>query len=252
MENQPIQEKQSNKAMIIVIVVIILLGATLGIYLFTKKDDSETTTNTTTNAATVTNTNTDPYADLMLYDNKLVTISSADDKVTGQMAISIDKTQKMPITVVFFFKVDDTLAKSVAANLGAGESYYYIANHTSTGAVNDGNGTGSLSQAFCNTDAMPDVLALAQQRSIDLELYRGCDAQNDPFHTAETFYHIYSNYYNSSTFDYDKLIGRNTLAIFDTAPYYEKNMETGGFGVQDSTVIAQSVPTIIYDLLYTE
>lgn len=257
MEDQPMQDKKSNKTLVAVIIVIVVLGAAAAVYFFTQSEET-TNTATTTNTApatnTVTNTNTgaDPYADLMQYDDKIIGIASIDGKVTGLAAISIDTTQTMPISVVYFLKVDDALPKSVAANLGAGESYYYIANHTTADKINEGDGTGTLSAAFCNTDEMPEILSLAQQRSIDLELYRGCDAQYDIYHMTETFYHLYIDYYNNYTFDYDDIVGKDTLAVFDTAPYYEADAETGGWGADDDVVIAQAEPTATYYLLYAE
>ncbi len=261
-QEQPTQEKKSNKAILIVIVIIVLLAATLGIYLFTKGENentntaTDTNTATTTNSSSATNTNTtteaDPYADLMQYDEKIIGIASIDGKVTGLVAISIDKTQTMPIAVVNFLKVDDSLPKSVDAVSGSGEAYHYIASHTTADAINQGDGTGALSEAFCNVDDMPDILALAKERNIDIELYRGCDAQYDPWHSTQTFYHVYSSFYNNYTFDYDKIIGKDTLAIFDTAPYYEADEETGGWGADSATVIAQAEPTAMYDLVYAE
>jgi len=256
------QEKKSNKAILIVVIVVVAIGAAVGVYFATqgKNENTNTTANTNagtkTNTASVTNANTatktDPYADLMKYDNKVIEISSSDGKVTGQVAISIDKTQTMPIAVIYFMKVNDPLQKSVAAASGSGEAYYYITNHTSSDKIKEGDGTGSLSEAFCNADDMPDVLSLAQQRSIDLELYRGCDAQYDPWHTTETFYHIYSSFYNNYTFDYDEIIGKDTLAIFDSAPYWVADEEIGGWGVDDDVVISQAEPTTTYSLIYTE
>lgn len=253
MENQQTQDKKSSKLILIVVIIIVVLGVAAVIYLTTRSEETTTTT-TETNAVATANTTeeADPYVDLIKYDNKIITISSADNKVTGQIAIIIDKTQTMPLAAVYFLKVDDALPKSVAANVGAGEAYYYIANHTTADAINEGDGTGTLSAAFCNTGDMPDVLSLAQKRSIDLELYHGCDAQFDPWHTTETFYHQYISYYNSDTFNYDGIMGNDTLAIFDTAPYYEADEETGGWGADDATVIAQAEPTATYDLIYSD
>ena len=254
------QEKKSNKVILTVVIIVVVIGAAAGIYFATQGENENTnatkttTTNTATNttANTSTVTETDPYADLMKYDNKVLTISSTDGKVTGQVAISIDKTQTMPITVVYFMKVDDSLAKSVAATSGAGAAYYYIANHTTADAINDGDGTGSLSEAFCNVDQMPDVLAMAQARSIDIDLYLGCDAQYDPWHSTNTFYHVYSNYFNSDTFNYDSIIGKDTLAVFDSAPFYTEDPEIGGWGADDEQVISEGEVAAQYDLIYTE
>lgn len=243
MENQPISTKKPNQTMLIVVIIIILIGAGVAIYFATQKEDDINTTS---------NTNMENlYTDLMQYDDKVIEITSSDGKVVGQLAISIDKTQIRPITVVYFLKVDDALPKSIDAASGAGEAYYYIANHTTAETINEGDGTGALSEAFCNTSEMPDVLGMAQQRSIDLELYRGCDAQNDPFHTTETFYHLYANYYNNYDFDYESLISKDTLAIFDSAPYYVADEETGGWGADDSAVISQAEPTTTYSLIYS-
>lgn len=258
------QEIKSNKSILIVIIIVVIIGAAVGVYFFTQNGNENTNVTTNTNTATTTNTasatntvtNTageaDPYADLMKYDNKVVEISSSDGKVTGQLAISIDKTQEMPIAVVYFMKVADALPKSIAAAGGSGASYYYIANHTTAAAVNVGDGSGSFSVVFCNEGEMPNVLSLAQQRSIDIELYRGCDEQYVLDHTATSFYHVYSTFHNNYDFDYDAIVGQDTLAVFDTAPYYEADAETGGWGADNETVIAQAEPTVTYDLLYTE
>jgi len=256
---QQMQEKKSSKSILIVVIIVVVIGVAVGIYFFTQGENENTntkistTTNTTTNSVADTNaTTTDPYADLMQYDDKVIEISSSDGKVIGQAAISIDKMQTMPITVVYFMKVDDSLQKSVAAASGSGEAYYYIANHTSADKIKKGDGTGVLSGAFCNVSDMPDVLKLAQQRSVDIELYRGCDAQYDPWHTTETFFYRYASYYNNYTFDYDEIIGKDTLAIFDSAPYWEADEEIGGWGADDATVILQAEPTTTYSLIYTE
>ncbi|MBU0597917.1 hypothetical protein KKF61_02880 [Patescibacteria group bacterium] len=253
------QGKKSNKMMLIIIIIVVVLGAAVAVYFFTQKEETTNTaatTNTTaaTNATPAANTNTeaDPYDGLMQYDDNIIGIASIDGKVTGLAAISIDTAQTMPIAVVYFLKVDDALPKSVAANVGAGESYYYIANHTTADAIKVGDGTGVLSEAFCNPDEMPEILVLAQERSIDLELYRGCDAQYDVYHTTETFYHLYIDYYNNYTFDYDEIIGNDTLAIFDEAPYYEADEELGGWGADDALVISQAEPAATYELVYSD
>lgn len=266
-QEQPIQEKKSKKMLMVIIIVIVVLGAAAAVYFFTQSEETTntaTTTNTTattnttsnttnaTNAVTNTNTEADPYADLMQYDDNIIGIASTDGKVIGLAAISIDTTQTMPISVVYFLKVDDTLPKSIAANVGAGESYYYIANHTTADKINEGDGTGTLSAAFCNTDDMPDILTLAQERSIDIELYDGCDNQYDIFHSTTTFYHVYADYHNNYDFDYDEIIGNDTLAIFDEAPYYEADAEDGGWNADAATVIAQAEPTAMYELVYAE
>ncbi|MFH0951744.1 MAG: hypothetical protein V1838_00985 [Patescibacteria group bacterium] len=249
MEEQQTTRKKSNKMIIVVIVIIVVIGAAVGIYFVTQ---SEETTNSAVPTNTSVNSEADPYADLRQYDDNIIGIASTDGKVEGLAAISIDTTQTMPIAVVYFLKVDDTLPKSIAANVGAGESYYYIANHTTADAINEGDGTGTLSEAFCNTDEMPEILTLAQERSIDLELYLGCDAQYEIYHTTETFYHLYIEYYNNYTFDYDEIIGKDKLAVFDAAPYYEADAETGGWNADSATVISQATPTDTYDLVYSD
>ena len=247
------------KPLIIIIIVILVIGAGAGIYFFMQREETmntatptNTNINTNTTGAINTNTEADPYADLMQYDDNIIGIASTDGKVIGLAAISIDTTQTMPISVVYFLKVDDTLPKSIAANVGAGESYYYIANHTTADKINEGNGTGTLSAAFCNTDDMPDILTLAQERSINIELYLGCDAQYDIWHTTTTFYHVYADYHNNYDFDYDEIIGNDTLAIFDEAPYYEADAETGGWDADNAAVISQATPTATYDLVYSD
>ena len=254
------QEKKSRKTTLIAVVILVVIGAAIGVYFITQNENGNTNTTTTTNTmsaantASVTNTNseTDPYANLMQYDDKIIGIASIGGKVTGLAAISIDTAQTMPIAVVYFLKVDDPLPKSVAANVGAGESYHYIANHATSDAINVGTGTGVLSEAFCNSSEMPDVLALAQERSIGLELYRGCDAQYDPWHTTETFYHLYIDYYNNYTFNYDEIVGKDTLSVFDSAPYYEADEEIGGWNADAETVITQAEPAATYNLVYAE
>ena len=221
----------------------------------TNKDPNvNAASNANTNKVTNTNasSDTDPYADLMKYDNKVIDITSTDGKVKGQVGIKIDKTEAYPINVVYFLKVNDSLPKSVAEVTGAGETYYYIANHAAAANIQKGNGTGSLSAAFCNTDSTPDILALAESRDIDLDLYLGCDAQYDPWHSTSTFTHIYGNYYNSDTFNYDLVTAKDALAVFDTAQFYAEDPETGGFGADDATVIGQGSISAQYDLTFTE
>jgi len=252
-------KQKKSPVVTIVIIVIIVIGGGIGIYFATKGTDTNTTTNTnitntTTNTTANTNTATvaDPYADLMKYDNKIIEITSTDGKVQGQIGIKIDKTEEYPIIVVYFMKVKGSLPKSVAAATGSGEAYYYIANHAAAADVQKGTGTGALSAAFCNVDAMPDVLAMAQSRTVLLDIYQGCDAQYDPWHTTNVFYHAYATYYDSDTFDYDRVLSKDTLAIFDSAPFYKEKPEIGGYGVDNATVISQGEISAQYDLTYTE
>lgn len=252
---------EAKKSPIIAIVVaVVVIGAGIGAYFMLSGKETTTTTNQAANTA-VTNTNqaaantnaaaADPYDDLMQYDGKTVEITSTDGKVTGSVAISIDQTQGRPIIAVYFMKVKDSLPKSIAAT-GGGASYYYIASHAAAANIRNGTGTGTFSEAFCNPEQMPDVLALAEARSIETELYRGCDAQYDPWHTTETFYHIYADYFDSSDFNYNLIIGKDTLAVFDTAPFYQEDPEIGGYNADDATVISQGEITTQYNLIYTD
>ncbi|MFH1597957.1 MAG: hypothetical protein ABIB97_02710 [Patescibacteria group bacterium] len=253
-------DEQKKSPVLIIVIVIVVLGIAIGVYFAMSGGEEITNTNVATNSSstntnqTATNTATDPYADLMQYDDKTIDITSADGKVTGQIAISIDKTQEMPITVVYFMRVDDALPQTIAAT-GGGASYYYIASHAQEADLRAGDGTGSLGAAFCNVDQIPDVLALAQQRSIDVDLYLGCDAQYEVGNSTETFYHIYSSYFNNYTWDYNNdVIGKDKLAVFDTAPFYEEEDFEGvqSWGADNETVIRDGEVMSQYDLIFTE
>ena len=254
-------DEQKKSPVLIIVIVIVVLGIAIGVYFAMSGGEETSNTNTTTNTVTTntatttkTSTETDPYADLMQYDDKTIDITSADGKVTGQIAISIDKTQEMPITVVYFMRVDDALPQTIAAT-GGGASYYYIASHAQEADLRAGDGTGSLGAAFCNVDQIPDVLALAQERSISTDAYLGCDAQYEVGNSTETFYHIYSSYFNNYTWDYNNdVIGKDKLAVFDTAPFYEEEDFEGvqGWGADNETVIRDGEVTSQYDLIFTE
>jgi len=248
-------DKVKKSPLMAIVVVVVVIGVGIGAYFIFSGGETTTTTNQAANTAVANTGQTaaaDPYADLMQYDGKVITIASTDGKVTGSVAISINQTQDRPIVAVYFMKVKDSLPKSVAAATGSGESYYYIASHAAVADIRSGSGTGVLSEAFCNPEQTPDVLALAQARSIDLELYRGCAAQYDPWHTTDTFYHIYADYYDSSDFNYDLVTSKDTLAVFDTAPFYQEDPEIGGYNADDVTVISQGEITAQYDLIYTD
>lgn len=245
--------------LLIILIIVIVLGGGIGIYLAMSGGEDTNTNTATTNTTTTktnqaaTNSETDPYADLMQYDDKTIDITSDDGKVTGQIAISIDLTEEYPINVVTFMKVDDPLPQTTAATGGTG--YYYIANHAKEEYIRFGDGTGALSEAMCNPEATLDVLDLAQRRTIDSDIYLGCDAQTDPWHVTEVFYHIYASYYNNETWDYkNDVIGKDTLAVFDSAPFYEEEEIEGyqSWGADDEIVIRDGEIVASYDLIYTE
>ncbi|MBU1075169.1 hypothetical protein KJ705_03750 [Patescibacteria group bacterium] len=241
--------------MITIVVGVVIIGLAIGAYfLFSGKDTTNTTNQPANTNETAVNTNTtvDPYADLKQYDGTTIDITSTDGKVVGQIGIKFDMTETYPISVIYFMKVNDSLPKSRAEVVAAGDAYYYITNHSAEANIRTGNGTGALSAAFCNTDQDPDVLAIAADRSISIELYEGCDAQYDPWHTTSTFYHLYGNYYDSDNFDYEMLTSRDTLAIFDSAAFYVEDTETGGYSADYETVISDGEITSQYSLIYTE
>jgi len=250
MDQQPAQGKKSG-GMLVLIIVVVLMFAGVGVWYFMSKNE-QTNTNavSNTNAATNrANTASDPYAAFMQYDNKVVTIASSNGKVTGKMAIAIRKTEEMPIQVVYFLKVKDTLEKKATSFGGA--SYDYIANHAAAADVRKGDGTGVLSPAFCNTDQMPDVLAMARSGSADVTTYAGCSAQYEVGATTDTFYHVYSVYYNAYTFSYDELVALDTFAVFDGSPYYESS--TGGsYRLNAERTVQEGMITKSYALTYTE
>jgi len=92
-QEQPTQEKKSNKAIPLVIAVIVVLGATLGIYLFTKGENENTNTTTDTNAATTTNTNV--LDDTTFVDSLQVPVAQAATFATYE-PISVDYTPNVP------------------------------------------------------------------------------------------------------------------------------------------------------------
>jgi len=252
------EEKRKKLPVILIIIIIVIIGAGAGLYFAmsggeeTADENSETNTGTENNGQAAVNAD-DPYADLMKYDGKTIDVSSTDGKVTGQVAIAIDKTESYPINVVYFMKVADPLPKTTAAT--GGDGYYYIANHAKEENLRAGDGTGSFSEAICNPELTPDVLDLAQQRSIDTDIYLGCEAQTDPWHESEVFYHLYSTYYNKDTFDYSRdVIGKDKLAVFDSGPFYEEETVEGyqSWGADNETVIKEGEIVASYDLIFTE
>lgn len=253
-ENKP---KKSPLIWIIVIVIIVVVGGAV-VYFVTQNNNENTNTaivntaaNKTTNKTATTNTSADSYADLMKYDGKVVNISSADGKVTGKLAIAYRKGEQMPMQVVYFLKVTDELPKTAAAT-GGGASYYYIANHIKAADIRVGKGTGVLSPAYCNKDQTPDVLAMAKAGSVNINTFTGCDDQNDPNASTNTFYQLYSAYYNNYDFDYNKIVGKDTLAVFDSAPFWAADPSTGGYSVDSEKVISQGDITAQYSLTYSE
>ncbi|MFH1207418.1 MAG: hypothetical protein V1668_02315 [Patescibacteria group bacterium] len=252
---QPTQEKKSNKTLLIIIAfLVVMIGAGAAIYFSTQdtNENANTTTNTktnTTNSTAASNIAADPYASLKQYDGKVINISSADGKVKGQAVIAFQMSEAMPIQVVYFLKVTDTLPMS-RANVG-GDSYYYIANHAEAANVRTGQGTGLLNPVRCNKDQMPDLTALAKTRATDVATYTGCSSQYDLSVATDTFYQIYSDYYNNYTFSYDKIVGKDTLAVFDSAPFHTTNSTTGASTADNSQVISQSAVAAQYTLTYS-
>ncbi len=255
----PNETKSKKSLLILIIVVILIIVGAAAIYLIAGGKEKPTNTNTITknttndNASDNTNINsaTDPYADLMKYDGKLVEIYSADGKVNGQLAIAYRPTEKMPMQVVYFLKVTDDLPKSTTPT-GGGAAYYYLASHARSDEIRASDGSGTLSAVICYADQTPDVLALARVGSITVDAYDGCSNQYDPYATTDTFYNIYAEYYNNYDFDYDRIVGKDTLALFDSAPYWTADPSTGGASVDDDTVIAQAEIARQYTLIYSE
>lgn len=251
-ENKP---KKSPIIWIIVIVIIIVVGVVVVYFVTQNKNENantavNTVANKTTNKTTATNTSVDPYADLMKYDGKVVNITSADGKVTGKLAISYRKGEQMPMQVVYFLKVTDNLPKTTGAVGGA--SYYYIASHAKAADIRVGKGTGVLAPAYCNKDQMPDVLAMAKSGDLNVTTYTGCEAQNDVYASTNTFYQVYSAYYNNYDFDYNEIVGKDTLAVFDSAPFYTADPSTGGYSADKEKVISQGDITTQYSLTYSD
>ncbi|MBU1148980.1 hypothetical protein KKI23_02700 [Patescibacteria group bacterium] len=245
-------EQPKKSPVLLIVIVIIVIGVAVGVY-FALSGDETTETNTNTAAAT-TNTNTaaDPYADLMKYDDKTIDITSADEKVEGKIAISIDLTQEYPINVLHFIKITESLPQTATGSSGL--AYNYLANHTQEEFLRTGEGTGSLAAAFCNPDQMPDVLTMAQQRSIDADIYYGCDDQYDPWHTTDVFFNVYGSYYNHETWSYASVIGRDKFAVYNASPFYYEYTEQGvqGWKFDNDQVIKEGEITASYDLIYTE
>ncbi len=263
MENQQPAKKKS-PLIWIAVVVILLVGGAAVVYFVMSGDENTNTNQTATDtntAASTTNTassNTsgpaeeDSYADLMKYDGTEISIASTDGKVEGSVAIQIDTNEEYPIYVLYFMKVNDPLPKVAPATSELSDDYYYVASHGNADTIRDTGSAGALSMAFCNTDAMPDVLAVADTRSIMLDLYEGCDAQYDPWHEIGTFYYIYATYLNSDTFDYQAITDKDTLAVFDEGDFYIADAETGGWGADLDTVVSQGNIVAQYTLTYTE
>lgn len=251
------QENKPKKSPIIwiIVIIIILVGAAV-VYFVTqnKNENANTAVNTvdnkTTNKTAATNASADPYADLMQYDGKVVSISSTDGKVTGKLAIAYREGEQMPMQVVYFLKVTDNLPKSTGAVGGA--SYYYIASHAKAADIRVGKGTGVLPPAYCNKDQTPDVLAMAKAGNLNVSTFTGCDDQNDPSASTNTFYQIYSAYYNNYDFDYNEIASKDMLAVFDSAPFWAADASIGGYSADREKVIKEGDITAQYSLIYTE
>lgn len=249
--NEQKQEKKSNKTILIIIITVIVIAAGVGIYFFTQNKNTNATTNTTTKTnTTTTNTSTDPYANLSQYDGKVITISSANGKVTGQAAIAFRMSEEMPIQVVYFLKVKDALPKKATSFSGA--SYDYIANHDKANELRVGQGTGVLSAAYCNTDQTPDILTMAKAGNLSVTTYSGCADEYAVNASTDTFYHIYVDYYNNYTFDYNEIVGKDTLAVFDTAPYYSEDPSIDGYSLNVEKAIQEGTIAAQYSLTYAD
>lgn len=245
-------DERKKSPVLIIVIVFVVVGVAIGVY-FALNNAESTETNTNTISNTNTSTEVDPYADLMKYDDKVIDISSVDGTLEGKIAISIDLTQEYPINVLHFIKITESLPQTAIGSSGL--SYYYIANHTQTGNLRTGEGTGGLGAAFCNPDQMPDVLTMAQQRSIDADIYYGCDDQYDPWHTTDVFFNVYGSYYNHETWDYEiSVIGRDKFAVYQSGPFHYEYTEQGvqGWMVDNDQVIKEAEILVSYDLIYTE
>lgn len=255
MEDKQPGSKKSNKIVLVIIVSVIVIGAGISLF-FVLQDQNENTKaadlNSNTAATANTNKNKVTNADLKKYDGKVVTISSADGKVTGKIALAYRESEQMPLQAVFYLKVTDSLSKK-ATSFG-GESYNYIASHTKTADVRQGEGTGILSPIFCSKDLMPDVLAMAKAGSVGQEIYGECVIQSDPYASTDTFYHIYAAYYNVYNFDYNQdIISKNVFAVFDTSPFYVPDVNMAGSYTYDrAKVISEGEVVKQYSLIYKE
>ena len=246
------EEKKSKKTLIIIIVLIIVVGGGIGLY-FAFFSGGEKNVNTVSNTTTAnTNAEVDPYADLMKYDGVIYKVTSSGGRVDGRVGIKIDKTWEYPIHVAYFFKIVDDLPKKSTDYFG--ESYNYIGSYCTEETMREGDGTGSVSPIFCNTDTMVDVLELTSDLSSGTDVYLGCDDQLDPWHSTDTFTHSFNHYYNNETFDFDELMSNDKLVVYDTTPFYYEEVIEGvtGYNFDDEQVISEGEVQASYDLEYTE
>lgn len=249
-----IQPKKTQ--LVIIIIIILLLTAAVVVYLLIGNKEEATNSSSTVNktntnlANTVANSNTvDTDVDLASYDGKVLNIGSTDGKVTGQVAMAYQPAEQMPLKVVYFLKVTDDLPKTQMATNGAG--YFYIASHTTSSAIREGDGTGTLDEILCNHDQVPDVLALARAGSISVDTYGGCADQYSFSATTDTFYQVYSTSYNQYDFNYDRITSNDVLAVFDSGPYWKADPTTGGSSVDDDEVVANAPIARQYTLQYS-
>lgn len=251
----PAQPKKSSLTWIIVLAVIIVAGAAVYFAFGNKPETTNTNTKANTNTvgnanvAANANTNVNSGVDLAQYDGKIVNIASIDGKVTGQLAMAYRPAEPMPLQVVSFLKVKDDLPKTAIATGGTG--YQYIASHAPAAAIRTSD-RGVLSAVFCNASQMPDILALAQTGSVTVDTYGGCADQYSFTALTDTFYNIYSEYYNQYDFDYSRLLGKDTLALFDSGPYWKPDLTTGGSAYDIDEVLADAAVARQYTLTYSE
>ncbi|MDZ7798666.1 MAG: hypothetical protein U5L76_03550 [Patescibacteria group bacterium] len=247
--------KKSSKLIVIIIVVILVILGAMGVYfVLNKSEESNTNTNTsiTNNSIANTNNTSDPYASLMKYDGSTWSVTSSDGKVDGRVGIKINKEWDYPIHVAYFYKVNDNLPKSEPTQVDLSSGYYYMANNVEKEKAGSEGMAGTFLDIYCNKETMVDILAMTSGLSEATDVYLDCPEIREPFKTTSTFYQAYGLHYNDQTFDINNVLKRDLLEVYDSAAFYKEDSETGGWGADDSEVIANSDPVVSYDLIFTE
>jgi len=244
---------QSNKLLVVIIVVIVVIIGAIGLYfVLNKSEESNTNNNSSANSAANTNSTSDPYANLMQYDGQTWQVTSADDKVDGRVGIKINMEWDYPIHVAYFFKANDNLPKSEPTQVDLSSGYYYIANNVEKEKAGSEGMAGTFSDIYCNKETMADILAMTSGLSEATDVYLDCPEIRELFKTTSTFYHAYGLYYNDQTFDINNILKRDLLEVYNSAPFYKADPETGGWGADDSEVVNGSEPVASYDLIFKE
>lgn len=246
---------QSNKLLVVIIVVIVVIVGAIGVYfVLNKSEESDTNANSSSSANSMANTNStsDPYTDLMKYDGQTWQVTSSDNKVEGRVGIKINKEWDYPIHVAYFYKVNDNLPKSEPTQVDLSSDYYYVSNNVAKEKAGSEGMASTFSHIYCNKETMVDILAMTDNLSDATDIYLDCAERLEPFKSTSTFYFSYGLHYNDQTFDINNILKRNLLEIYNSAPFYKKDIETGGWGADDSEVINGSEPVITYNLNFKE